>query len=596
MFMNHFAPRRWARAFGVLAAALPGCLHTADRPRLAETVGPVAARPLDLSLAAEAIPPEPPKPPPPQPGGPGLQRRLVVPPELPGAEVPPIQLPPLEPGNREARARAIEKLYRPLPALDGDVPILPGPGGRPLDLPTLQRMAAEINPALQQAATDVEASRGNAIQAGLYPNPNFGTQDDQIAAVNRPGQLGVYFEQLIKTAGKLTLARAIETMNYVNAQVALRRAQVDLAAKVRGAYFAVLVAQESVRIGVALTRFTEEVYRVYVEQVKVAGLAAPYEPLALRAQAAIARTTLAQARNRYVAAWEQLALAVGRPDLPPTQLAGRPDLPVPHFDYLAARARIWEVHTDVVTARNTVTRQQYALRQAQVQVVPDIATHIYVQQDLTDTPQRLQGGIQIGGAVPIWDQNKGGILAARASLARAELDVDRARLDLATTLTDAFERYENNRTLVRYYRDVILPDQVQVYRGLLTRYQQEPDKVGLTDIAQAQQAVVASLASYLSALTAQWQAVVDLAAVAQLDDLTAVSGPLDAACEGPPLHQMLQPGVTGPALTLPEHAAPAEAGKAPLPRLETPVRLPLPAGPLVGPIEPVGETPDAPRP
>jgi cobalt-zinc-cadmium efflux system outer membrane protein len=556
MPMTRFTPRRWARAVGLLAAALPGCLHSADCPRIGELVGPAAARPLDLSLSAEAIPPEPPRPvAQTEPAAPGLQNRLVVPPGLPGAAVPPISLPPLDSANREERARAVEKLYPALPALTGDVPIQPGPGGRPLDLPALQRIAAEHNPALALAAADVEASRGNAIQAGLYPNPNFGAQVDQAGSSDTPGQLGVYFEQVIKTAGKLTLARAIETMNYINAQVALRRAQVDLAAKVRGAYFAVLVAQESVRIGVALTRFTDEVYRVYVEQVKVAGLAAPYEPLALRAQAAVTRTTLAQARNRYVSAWKQLAIAVGRPDLPPTELAGRADLPVPGFDYPAARDRIWAVHTDLVTARNTVIRLKYALQQAKVQNVPDIQTHIAIQYDTTGDPRRLQTGFQIGGAVPVWDRNQGGILNARATLARAEIDVDRARLDLANTLTDAFERYETNRTMVRYYREQILPDQVQVYRGLLTRYQQEPDKVALTDIFAAQQAVVQSLANYLAAETLLWQAVVDLAAVTQIDDLTALTGPLDAACGTPTMAESLTPGPTAPAKPAPEAPA-----------------------------------------
>ena len=53
---------------------------------------------------------------------------------------------------------------------------------------------------------------------------------------------GGFFDQVIKTANKLQLARAVATMDLRNAELALRRAETDLLRTVRGAYFGVLVA------------------------------------------------------------------------------------------------------------------------------------------------------------------------------------------------------------------------------------------------------------------------------------------------------------------------------------------------------------------
>ena len=77
-----------------------------------------------------------------------------------------------------------------------------------------------------------------------------------------------------------------------------------------------------------MARFTEEAYRIQMEQLR-GGEAAAYEPMQLRVLALQARTALIQARNRYFSAWNQLAAAVNAPNLPPTQLAGNPNVAFP---------------------------------------------------------------------------------------------------------------------------------------------------------------------------------------------------------------------------------------------------------------------------
>src|SRR5581483_935413 len=154
----------------------------------------------------------------------------------------------------------------------------------------------------RQAASAVESARGAALQAGLPPNPSFGFEADTIGSGGTAGQQGVKYEQLIKTGGKLRLAQAAALVDVVNAQVALRRAQIDLATQVRTAYFGALVAEENLRLNFALTRFADAMYRVQVDQVR-GGQSAAYEPLAMRALAEQARLGLVQARNRYESAW-----------------------------------------------------------------------------------------------------------------------------------------------------------------------------------------------------------------------------------------------------------------------------------------------------
>ena len=78
-----------------------------------------------------------------------------------------------------------------------------------LSLGDLEQMALQGNPTLAQAAAAIDASRGKALQAGLYPNPTIGYVGEQIGIAGTAGELqGAFVQQTIVTAGKLRLSRA----------------------------------------------------------------------------------------------------------------------------------------------------------------------------------------------------------------------------------------------------------------------------------------------------------------------------------------------------------------------------------------------------
>src|SRR5262249_48660933 len=147
--------------------------------------------------------------------------------------------------GKEKREKQIREMFKTLPPLGEEVQPVPGPDGAPLTLPGLEQIALARNPRIAQARRDVDAARGAALQAGLYPNPTVGCQGDQLGSAGTKGQQGGFLEQVIKTAGKLRLARLAELMNLANAQLALRRAEIDLVGQVRSGFFSVLVAREN---------------------------------------------------------------------------------------------------------------------------------------------------------------------------------------------------------------------------------------------------------------------------------------------------------------------------------------------------------------
>ena len=415
-----------------------------------------------------------------------------------------------------------------------------------MTLSDLQHLALRNNPLILEAAAKVEEARGAAIQAGLPPNPNVGYEGDTINTTGGAGYQGGFIEQKVITMGKLQLARAIASFDIRNAEIAKKKAQTDLATKVRGAYFGVLVAQESIRLNRALVKFTNNVYQVYVVQLKRGGFAAPYEPMYLRALAGQARGALLQSRNRRTAAWKQLAAAIGTPTMPPTQIAGRIDVPIPQFDQDCILKKILAGHTDILTATTSIQQAEFQLKLARLTPIPDVNLRFVLQKDNTGPPFGTSPSVAVSMPIPVWDRNQGGILQAQAALVRIHGEVPRVQNDLSSRLAEAYERYDNTRQLLVTYRDQILPDLVRVYRGVYARFRDEPgppvgSPPGLTDLVVAEQNLAAAVGTYITTLGQAWQGVVDVADLLQTPDLFGLQGGRCQVAEIPDLEKFTLP-------------------------------------------------------
>jgi cobalt-zinc-cadmium efflux system outer membrane protein len=434
-------------------------------------------------------------------GGP----RTRLPEPEPGSNSPPAVA---QAGFADERAEPIE----PIAVLG--IPSRTPPGIN--DLAELQRLAVDNSPALKQSAADVTAARGAAVQAGLHPNPTVGYQGDQIGSGHTAGQQGGFLSQTIVTNGKLGLAQAAALAEVTRTEAALQQARADLLAQVRGRYFALQTATESVRIAEEMARTADALAERQRRLLESGQPVAPHEVDQARALAATARGEVIQARNRRTAAERQLAALTGNPDLTvPATGPGEEAVPAVEFDEL--RKRILETHTELRVAAAQVERARFEVELARVTPLPNVETHTYLQYDYTThTPQF---GLQVGVALPVFDGNQGNIARAEAQFVRASHEAARVRQELTQRLTEAFERYTTGRQLLEQYRTEILPNQTKAFEGLRKRFEQEPGKVSFTEVVLGQQTLANTYAGYLTVVSAAWLAVADLGRLAQTENL-----------------------------------------------------------------------------
>jgi cobalt-zinc-cadmium efflux system outer membrane protein len=600
-------------ALGTLA--LTGCLSPV-RQNVDAIIAQRASLAVDLAAAATPLPPKE------APERPlekvTLESRLLRPAakgaNVPGSEAPEFELPvgfqKLSPAEQQKVLQQFfpQELRSPL---GHETAPAPGPDGRPLTLADLQRLAREHSPLLRQAADDIITAEGAALQAGMYPNPTFGLATNSIGPNGGP-LMGPTIQQTIKTMGKPKLAQAAAAKDLETAQLAYRKAESDVMTSVRTSYYAVLVADASIRANRALAGLTDEVYSVLLEQLQK-GQGTANSAMQVGVFAAQARVALVQARNAYFLAWRQLASAMGLTGMPPTELAGSLEHNLPRFDYEKALAHILANHTDTLTARTTIEKMRYNLRLNEVTAIPDVTLSATVSYDATPPgPPRWVTFFNGTMPIPVWDHNQGGIKQAQGQLMRAIDEPHRVRAALSASFADAFRRLEENRAILVMYRRQMLPQQLDAFRATVrSHYKAPPELIGaaaLTDLIQAEQGLVGLIATYLTTLGSYWQAVSDVASLLQTDDayqmaiqvedcaLTDVANMLKLPC--------CHPSASAPAAMLggispfawppgyqvvpgeQAQRAPAEAPKPAPPA--TPI-APPPAAPALG--APIGATP-----
>ncbi len=511
-----------------------------------------------------------------------LEPYVYEPADIPGANAPDIRLDPKAP-PKDAMAKVIKDHFKPIPVVEKVKDFPPGPDGKPLTLTDLQRIAAANSPILRQAASDIEAAKGAAIQAGAYPNPTISYASTGHGPSGGP-EIGGNISQTIRTPGKIKAQQAAALEQLKATEIAHRRAETDLMWNVRTYYYGVLVAQDSILANRGLVELTDEVYRVMVDRLR-GGEVAIYEPKQLKVYSDQARQALLTAHNSRLLAWKQLASVLGVPHMPPTALAGSVEHRVPRIDFEKALAHVLSKHTDVLTTTTTINQARHNLLSAQLAPYPDVTVSLGLMNDLSPPgPSRLIAEFGVSVPVPIWDQNKGAIRQSQAALVRANEEPHRVQAALTAGFAEAYRRYEENRVLLEMYRTSTLPSQVQAFRGVLKRHfgagPLDPANLAYNDLVTAEQNLVTIIGSYLPVVQAQWQALCDVSNYLQTDQLYKMADELE---DEPaidfeellkfPCHHPCSPVVPAPTHDS-FHMAPA---------VQSVSRPVLPAAPMTGP-------------
>jgi len=388
----------------------------------------------------------------------------------------------------------------------------PAPVPAVFGLDDLTHIAMGQNPRLAQATFAIETARGQATQAGLYPNPTVSVTFDEL--FDREGPPGIItapqITQEIVVCGKLRLSRAAAMKGVDQATLELMGRHYALLGDVRVAYYDVLGLQHRVQ----LLRELVDLAAVPVTQTRKlleAKEAAPLDVLQLEVELERAKAELAAAERELPGAYRRLAAVVGVAGLPIQHVTGSLYAPLPVYNLDKVHDHVQQYHPDIHAAQAGVDRAQLQVQRQQVEPIPNPTVTVgYVYQSQNRSNDAVIG---VSLPVPLWNRNQGNIAAAQGQLGEAIGRVGQVQNDLADKVGQAHREYAAARLRSERYRDVILPKARETYTLTLRGYRLGGAFEYLR-VIEAQRALATAAQEYVRATQDAWRAAAQLSGLA----------------------------------------------------------------------------------
>jgi cobalt-zinc-cadmium efflux system outer membrane protein len=445
-------------------------------------------------------------------------------------------------------------------------------GPTPKTLDEFVSLAFQSHPRLRAAQAAVEAARGKAVQARLYPNPVIAGFSPQIAG-NESQWSGTVAQDLV-TAGKLRLSQQAALREVQMAEYELIRTRYDVLAEVRQSFYALLVSQRRVEIYQLLMDIAKRSYEIG-RQLAEAGEGTKADVLFWSIERDRAEVRLLNASVFIETGRRQVATAIGLPRADVGRIEGDLFRKLPNFDLKTLQEAVVRANARPRVVESDIARAQWTLERAVVQPIPNINLMGGYQRQV-GIPAMDQGLVQVLMAVPLFDRNHGNIRSARADSAAARADLRTIEIDLATQTAQAIATYRTSQRLVEWYEQYILPKAKETVQLTQTLYAR--GEVTFLSLLQAQKILTETELAFVESQADRWTSAVTIASLLQLEqfppnaDAPAVVVTNDLDSELQP-----RPAANPPAQQPAQQAGKPPGGQAPGPMPPAAPIQPLPA-------------------
>jgi cobalt-zinc-cadmium efflux system outer membrane protein len=345
-----------------------------------------------------------------------------------------------------------------------------------LDRKYFEDLALASNPTLTEAGALVRRSAAQARQMGLYPNPSFGYQGEQIrGGAFHGGEQGFFVQQTIPLGGKLGLRRDVFEQQRRAEGLGETEQRYRVLSEVGQSFYSALAALETVRIRQQLLSIASDAVQTAYQLANVGQADAP-DVLQAEVEAEQAQADYIAALRSYLKEFRSLAALAGKPDLAIAPLAGELDPPP-----VVTEDAVEQVVRDspsVKRARQEVLRAQAELKSARREAVPDLQVRGGFQQNferadpVNGSAAGLQGFATAGIALPLFNRNQGNVQAARAELERAQAEVFRTQLAVRRAAEALVQTILADQQRAARYKNEMLPRALRAYQLYLAKYRQ----------------------------------------------------------------------------------------------------------------------------
>ncbi|MBX9789975.1 MAG: TolC family protein [Pirellulales bacterium] len=366
-----------------------------------------------------------------------------------------------------------------------------------------------FHPLLRAARARIGEAQGQAIQAGLLPNPQQNSGNPvQLGGRNSTYSAGVI--QQVPTAGKLRLDVAAARQAIRQAEFGFTQQRFEVLTAVRQQFYELLAAQQraetlSTLVGIASQSLAA------MEGVYKAGFVKTGDVLQIRIELRRIQIALRNAEITAAAMRRSLAAVAGAPQLVVGRIEGDLTPHLPEYDDALVSGEVLARNAKLGMARASIAKSQFLLRRARVQPIPNLIVQSGFQYTATEPHKQALIGTYFD--IPIWDRNQGNIRSANFGLSAANAQLRAAQNELLQQLATAIGRSRGAQQTLTALRDLVLPDARENLR--LVELEMANGQTDLFRLLQAQRSLFEANLDIVSAELNALAAAIEIAGLLQ---------------------------------------------------------------------------------
>jgi outer membrane protein, heavy metal efflux system len=395
-----------------------------------------------------------------------------------------------------------------------------------LSLGEVTRVVLGNNPAIKEAENRWHAAQERIRQANAWDDPRIGGESRVRRFVDVPPNAfmdqALVIEQLIPITGKNLVRGRVAAAEALSIFEEVRRAQLDVIAKSRSAYFRLANAYDQLEINdknltslrqiadISRSRYEtglESAANVFVAETDHSKQLEARKDLERNLSDAQSQLNTLMNRDAFAPLGVPLAANVNHANLSPTRL----------------RAITLAQRPEVQMARAKIEMEESKVQLARRAWIPDPAVSVKGQRynDASQAVSELDAGLSF--TVPWVNPGKysAGVREARANFAAAEQGFDREQKEALRLLRDQLQKIETFHHHVELFRDKLVPQARQAFEANRLAY--ESGKASFLDWITSQRNVRDIEATAREHVSDYQIAVAELEAVIGADVYSATS-------------------------------------------------------------------------
>ncbi len=324
-----------------------------------------------------------------------------------------------------------------------------------INLDDLFRLADLTSPQLKIDRALIEARQGQAVQAGLYPNPELTLGiDEAFLSEPNPYKMRLELMQPLVLGGRLGLAREASQFQMESAQYQLLLSQREVYRQVHRHWANQLYFRDAELVFVKLQKMTEQTLELVQARFESRSEPESHVTKALL-EVYNLEVSLQQLRGEKARSDAETIAFLGGLPLPLDRLTGSLDTDFDEPAWAVDHDFTTASHPAVEAARKSVAAADAQARAARAERFPDLGVFLAFGQVRPEDENYVEGGITV--PVPLFNRNQGRVAETRSLTVMYQHQAQMVENELNVALATARQNHEMLHQQLETLQSTILP-------------------------------------------------------------------------------------------------------------------------------------------